>query len=188
MRTKNLLWLSAILQCTSADWQYLSRPDLSPPRLNITVPASLRTEPGYIFVAPTAGFVEGSVGPEQPAAYIFRDDGELVWSGLGYLAGYVADFGPTVIDGKPVLRAFQGSLDAFHGRMYGHHAILNDRYRTVSVVRAASHRLVSTHEFNVVDGETVLIEAPVSVPADLSLYGGDEGQQWIVNNGFQGES
>lgn len=188
MRTKHILWLSAILQCTSADWQYLSRPDLSPPRLNITVPASPRTEPGYIFVAPTAGFVEGSVGPEQPGAYIFRDDGELVWSGLGYLAGYVADFGPTLIDGKPVLRAFQGSLDAIHGRMYGNHAILNDKYQTVSVVRAASHRLVSTHEFNVVDGETVLIEAPVSVPADLSLYGGDEGQQWIVNNGFQGES
>ncbi|KAJ6119829.1 secreted protein [Penicillium sp. IBT 18751x] len=185
MRPHQVIWLSAILRCVSADWQYLSRPDLSPPRLNITVPASSRVEPGYIFVTPTAGFIEGSVGPEQPGAYIFRDDGELVWSGLGYIAGFAGDFSPTVINGKSVLRSSQGLLDSFHGRMYGDHVVLNDRYQTVSVVRAASHRLVSVHEFNVVNGKSVLVEAPVPVPADLSIYGGDEGQEWILNHGFQ---
>ena len=188
MRSYQVFWLSAMLRCVSADWQYLSRPDLSPPKLNITVPASSRVESGYIFVTPTAGFIEGSVGPEQPGAYIFRDDGELVWSGLGYVAGFAGDFSPTVIDGKIVLRSSQGQLDSFHGRMYGDHVVLNDRYQTVSIVRAASHRLVSAHEFNVVDGKTVLVEAPVPVPADLSIYGGDEGQEWILNHGFQGES
>ncbi|KAJ5587638.1 uncharacterized protein N7459_003403 [Penicillium hispanicum] len=184
MDLRRFLWLTAVLRCVSADWQYLSRPDLAPPKLNITV-ASPQTESGYIFITPSAGFVNGSVGPEQPGAYIFRDDGELVWSGVGYLAGFVADFSPGLLDNKPVLRAFQGSLDASHGRMYGHHAVLNDRYQTISIVRAASHRLVSTHEFNLIDGKSVLIEVPVSVPADLSSYGGDEQQQWIVSNGFQ---
>lgn len=188
MRSHQLIGLSAILQCALADWQYLSRPDLSPPQLNITVPASPRVESGYIFVTPTAGFVEGSAGPEQPGAYIFRDNGELVWSGLGYLAGNVGDFSPTIIDGKSVLRSYQGLLDGSHGRMYGDHAVLNDRYQTISIVRAASHRLVSAHEFNVLDGKTVLIEAPVPVPADLSIYGGDDGQEWILNHGFQGRS
>ncbi|KAJ5140140.1 hypothetical protein N7448_003548 [Penicillium atrosanguineum] len=188
MRSNTVIWLSAILQCVSADWQYLSRPDLSPPKLNITVPASSRVESGYIFVTPTTGFIEGSVGPEQPGAYIFRNDGELVWSGLGYVAGFAGDFSPTVIDGKAVLRSSQGLLDSFHGRMYGDHVVLNDRYQTVSIVRAASHRLVSVHEFNVVDGKTVLVEAPVPIPADLSIYGGDEGQEWILNHGFQDSS
>lgn len=186
MDIRRLLCLNFLLSCASADWQYLSRPDLAPPKLNITVPASPHTDSGYVFVTPSAGFVDGSAGPEQPGAYIFRDNGELVWSGVGYLAGFVADFSPVVLDGRPVLRAFQGSLDAAHGRMYGHHAVLNGRYQTISIVRAASHRLVSTHEFNLIDGKSVLIETPVSIPADLKTYGGDEQRQWIVSSGFQG--
>ncbi|KAL2865973.1 arylsulfotransferase family protein [Aspergillus lucknowensis] len=184
MLLKGLLSIVA-LPTALADWQYLSRPDLSPPKLNITVPAKSSVEAGYIFIAPYSGFEEGSVGPEQPGAYIFRDNGDLIWSGIGYLAGYVANFGPTVVDGKPVLRAAQGLLDGSHGRMFGDHSILNDHYETVKVVRAASHHLVSVHEFEVVDGRSVLIEVPVPVPLDLSPFGGDEDQKWILSSGFQ---
>lgn len=181
--------LTAIVSVALADWQYLSRPDLSPPKLNITVPAHSSVEPGYLFIAQYPGFEEGSAGPEQPGAYIFRDDGDLVWSSLGYLAGWIADFSPTTVHGKQVLRAFQGQLDGRHGRMYGDHSILDDHYNTVKIVRTASHRLVSCHEFQVVDdGKSVLIETPVSVPMDLSSLGGDEEQRWIVSNGFQGIS
>lgn len=193
MAFKHLICLSTILQCISADWQFLSRPDLAPPRLNITVPASPQADSGYIFVTPNAyvpeGIPAGTTVPEQAGAYIFRNDGELVWSGVGYLAGFfVADFGPTLIAGKPALHAFQGSIDGMHGWGYGHHVILNNRYQTISTIRAASHRLGSFHEFNVIDGKTVIIETPISVLADLSPFGGDEGQQWIVSNGFQGSS
>ncbi|KAL4783402.1 ASST-domain-containing protein [Aspergillus varians] len=178
--------LTACAPVALADWQYLSRPDLSPPKLNITVPAQPSVEPGYLFIAPYRGFQEGNVGPEQPGAYIFRDDGDLVWSGTGYLAGWVADFGPTTINGKSVLRAFQGRLDSPHGRMYGDHSILNNHYETLKVVRTASHRLVSCHEFQVVDGgRSVLIETPVSIPTDLSSFGGADDQKWLISNGFQ---
>jgi hypothetical protein len=43
-----------LLSFVGADWQYRSRPDLSPPRLNVTVRAYESVEKGYIFVAPYA--------------------------------------------------------------------------------------------------------------------------------------
>ncbi|KAI9035015.1 uncharacterized protein KD926_004819 [Aspergillus affinis] len=98
----------------------------------------------------------------------------------------VADFGFVTINNKPALRAFQDVLDAPHGQLYGDHVILNDRYETQRVLGAASHRLLSCHEFHVVNnGSSVLIETPVYIPADLSAYGGDEEHTWIVTNGFQ---
>jgi hypothetical protein len=180
---------ATLLGLTNADWQFRSRTDLSPPRLNITVPADRsRVEQGYIFIAPYGGFGDGVRGPEQPGAYIFRDDGELVWSGVGYFGGWVANFAVEEWQGKLVLRAFQGLLDASHGRMYGDHVILNNHYEVFKTVRVGSHRLVSAHEFSIVGGKTVLVETPVAKPVDLTPYGGTTGQTWIVSGGFQGES
>jgi len=170
----------------SGDWQFRSRPDLSIPELNITTPAHKRTETGFIFVAQYQGFTPGSWGPQQAGAYIFRDDGDLVWSGLGHLGGWITDFRPTEYQGKPVLQAFEGSLDASHGRMYGKHSILNQNYKTIKTVTAGNHRLVSCHEFRVTTEGTVLIETPLAIPVDLSKWGGTKDQQWIVTNGFQG--
>lgn len=66
-----------------ADWQFRSRPDLAPPRLNITIPATDLVEKGYIFVAPFEGYRDAwRHGPLQPGPYIFRDNGDLVWSGF----------------------------------------------------------------------------------------------------------
>lgn len=49
-----------------ADEQYKSRPDLSPPRLNITIPATEDVGSGYIFLCPYSGFTKGNGfdGPE----------------------------------------------------------------------------------------------------------------------------
>ena len=171
----------------AADWQFRSRPELSVPRLNITVPASsTKVESGYIFIAPYQGFVQGAWGPQQPGAYIFRDNGDLIWSSIGYFGGWVANFQASVWQGKPVLRVFEGLLDQSYGRMYGKHTMLNDRYQVVQIIRPASHKLVSCHEFRVLDNGNVLVETPIAVPTDLSRWGGQEGQNWIVSNGFQG--
>lgn len=179
--------LAALFSLAAADYQYHSRPDLSPPRLNITVPASSgRVSDGLIFVAPYGGFGPGASGPSQPGAYIFRDDGELVWSGVGSFGGWVANFRPDEWHRRPVLRAFQGLLDASHGRMYGTHAVLNQSYETVQTVKAGAHRLVSAHEFRIISGRTVLVETPVAEPVGLRRWGGGPGQDWIVSGGFQG--
>lgn len=187
MALKRLVWLSSIAHCVSASLQFLSRPDLSPLTLNITVPASPQTESGYLFITAAHGVAPDSVGPDQPGAYIFRDDGELIWSGVGYWAGWVADFSPIVIDGKPALRAFQGDVNPATGRMLGNHAILDNRYRTIDIVQAAAHRLSSAHEFEVINERSVLIETPIMELADLSLYGGEGDQKFLLEGGFQGK-
>jgi hypothetical protein len=155
--------------------------------LNITVPAKVdHVEKGLIFVAPYHGFGESAHGPTQPGAYIYRDDGELVWSGSGYHAGWVANFVPDIWNGKPYLRAFQGRLDGTHGRMYGHHTLLNRNYEVAKVVGVGSHKLVSAHEFRLVDGQSALIETPIPRTVSLERWGGNDDQRWIVSGGFQG--
>ncbi|KAH6697811.1 ASST-domain-containing protein [Verticillium dahliae] len=125
--------LSALANVASADLRFRSRPELAIPRLNIRTPAyGHATEKGLIFITPYEGFAEGHQGPTQPGAYIIRDDGELVWSGTGFHAGWGANFRPETWDGKQYLRVFQGTLMGF-----------------MDVVRAGSHRSVSAHEFRV---------------------------------------
>lgn len=81
-------WLFTLLfSAVAADWQFRSRPDLAPPRLNITIPARSGVSQGYLFVAPFAGLSDTLYeqhGPRQAGPYIFRDNGDLVWSGYGY--------------------------------------------------------------------------------------------------------
>ncbi|KAK1767869.1 ASST-domain-containing protein [Phialemonium atrogriseum] len=176
------LWLSTAARGARADWQYRSRPDLSPPRLNITVPAGDGIAPGYIFVGPYPG-VGG--GPEQPAAYIFRNDGDLVWSGLGYLAGWAANIQVAEYQGRPVLQAFQGSVDVSHGHGFGSAVLLDQHYRQIEVVRSPTNKLLDLHEFRIVDGKTALVEIYQPIPYDLRPYGGADGQQWIVDGIIQ---
>jgi hypothetical protein len=187
MALKHLACLIAVAHFVSSSLEFLSRPDLSPPRLNITVPASPQTEVGYLFFTAARGDTSDSAGPDQPGAYIFRDNGELVWSGVGYWAGWVADFSPIMVNGKPALRAFQGDVLPATGRMLGNHALLDNSYRTISVIHAATHRLSSAHEFEVVNESSVLIETPIMTVADLSSYGGKKDQRFLLEGGFQGE-
>ncbi|KAM0333182.1 hypothetical protein ACHAQA_001842 [Verticillium albo-atrum] len=178
--------LAGLTTLAAADWRFRSRPELAIPKLNITTPANHHAvEKGLLFIAPYEGFADGHSGPTQAGAYIFRDDGELVWSGAGYHAGWVANFRPDTWKGKQYLRAFQGTLDAPHGRMYGYHTLLGNDYEVAKVVRVGSHKLVSAHEFRLVDGETALIETPIPRTISLKPWGGREDQKWIVSGGFQ---
>lgn len=84
-----------LLPQAAADWQYRSRSDLAPPRLNITISATDQVEPGYLFVAPFAGSQDTPTeqhGPRQAGPYIFRDNGDLVWSGYGIYSIWSANF------------------------------------------------------------------------------------------------
>ncbi|WQF78673.1 Putative quinoprotein alcohol dehydrogenase-like superfamily [Colletotrichum destructivum] len=189
MKLSTSCWLAslAVLPAfTAADWQYRSRPDLAPPRLNITTSAAReQVEQGLLFVAPYPGAGPDARNPVQPAAYIFRDNGDLVWSGLGYFAGGVANFGVDTWDGRQVLHAFQGQRGETEGRSYGHHVILNSKYEPVKLVRGRSNRLGSAHEFRIVDDDFALVEIGSTRPVGLSPWGGAKGQDWILSTGFQ---
>ncbi|KAJ5184468.1 hypothetical protein N7472_009308 [Penicillium cf. griseofulvum] len=160
---------------------YRSRPDLVPPQLNITIPATNPNGSEYIFIAPY------SMGEtlERPGPYIYRKDGDLVWAGTGYYAGFVANFHPTTYRGKPVLQAFQGNMNSSPGEGFGQHVLLDQSYQHVVTSTAGNHRVSSIHEFNVIRGETALIEVFYTTPANLSAYGGNSSQQWLGNGIFQ---
>lgn len=191
----SLHWSPVVWACLglvsgiSADGQFVSRPDLSPPRLNITIPATEDVGDGYIFVGPYSGFKSGTGfdGPEQPAGYIFRDDGDLVWSSLGYLSGWVANLQAGTFRGEPVLTVFQGTLVEFQGHGFGQATILNDRYENIATIRGGNHKIISIHEFNLLESNSALVEIYQPRPIDLTLFNGTKGATWIVDAIFQGE-
>lgn len=135
--------------------QYISRPDLSPPKIYITVPLSpenARQYPGYIFVTPCPLFdaSPGGAGPVQQGAYIPRHDGDLVWSSLGYLGGWAANFHVTSYQGRPVLQCFTGVLAKKHAHAFGTVVLLDGQYKLVKSLQSLEG-LVSFHEGRVLD-------------------------------------
>ncbi|KAK3903658.1 ASST-domain-containing protein [Staphylotrichum tortipilum] len=189
MRTvASLLAAQLLLGAASADWQFRSRPDLAPPRLNITHPATKDADGGYLFVAPFAGFPDTPTaqhGPRQAGPYILRDDGDLVWSGYGIYSIWATNFQAARWKGKDVLFSFEGDHNAGYGHGHGHITIMDQHYETIRELRAGNHKLVDKHEFHVINEETGLIQIYQPVPRDLSAWGGSPEQQWIVDAIFQ---
>jgi hypothetical protein len=127
---------AVLCQLVQADWQFRSRPDLAPPRLNITIPATDDVEIGYLFLAPFAGLPETPTeqhGPRQAGPYIFRDDGDLIWSGYGIYSIWTTNFQAGTWNGNDILFSFEGD----HNPGYGHGrytpAYLLHGCRTISV-------------------------------------------------------
>ena len=180
----------SLLSGVSADWQYKSRPDLSPPKLNITIPPSSLVSPGHIFVAPYTLFPSPKTelyAPLQPAPYIFTSTGELVWSGLGYFSGLPGNFQAGIYDGKDVLFGFEANWIGKPGNSHGHVKILNQHYETVKEVRSGNNRILDSHEFNLLGGKTALVQSNHPVPYDLSKYGMKRDSQWVLVDTFQGK-
>lgn len=189
MKLHNYACISAItVNFANADWQFRSRPDLAPPRLNITIPATSSVSPEYLFVAPFAGLTTGSGephGPLQAAPYIFRSNGDLVWSGYSYFSIWATNFQAARWLGQDVLVSFEGDHNAAYGHGHGHVTILNQHYETVRELRAGKHKMIDKHEFHVVDGKTALVQIYQPVPRNLEEWAEKPEQQWIVDAVFQ---
>ncbi|KAF1962788.1 hypothetical protein CC80DRAFT_487258 [Byssothecium circinans] len=185
---KAVFTAAAILQFVAADWQFKSRSDLAPPRLNITIPAADNVASGYLFVAPFAGYADTAGeqhGPRQAGPYIFRDDGDLVWSGYGIYSIWSTNFQAAKWKGEDVLFSFEGDHNAGYGHGHGHTTIMNKHYETIRELRAGNHKLTDKHEFHVISDNTAVIQVYQPVPRDLTPWGASEEQQWIVNAIFQ---
>ncbi len=186
---KALVLAIALAREVIADWQFRSRPDLAPPRLNITIPPTKDVEKGYLFVAPFAGLqdtVNEQHGPRQAGPYIFRDDGDLIWSGYGYYSIWATNFLTVEWEGKPVLACFEGDHNPGYGHGHGHVTFLDQHYETIRELRAGRHKISDKHEFWTRDGKTAFIQIYQPVPRLLKKYGAKPEQQWIVNAIIQG--
>ena len=170
-----------------ADETFRSRPDLSPPHLNVTIECSGRCESGFIFIAPFVGYADlFDHGPLQSGAYILTDSGDLVWSGFTYFSIWAANFQAARWKGQDVLFAFEGAHNGLHGHGHGHHTILDQHYQTIRELRAGNHLLSDKHEFIILDEKTALFQIYHPMQINLTPYGGTDDQSWIVDARFQG--
>ena len=149
-------------------WTFRSRPDLSPPAVEVTTSqAHDDTAPGYIFAASKEG--TGDHGP-----MIIDDVGQLVWYG-NY--GSARDFKVQNYQGRPVLTWWEGIV--VHGHGIGEYVIFDSSYREIARVRAGNGFRGDLHEFLISPQDTALLTAYVPARADLSPIGGPkDGMVW----------
>lgn len=183
----SIITFLSFINITFADWQYRSRPDLSPPKLNITIFPDDDISPGYLFLAPFSGYsdIDTFHGPRQAAPYIFTNEGELVWSGFSYFSIWATNFQAGRLDGNDILFSFEGSHNPRYGHGHGHITILNQNYETIKELRAGNHKIIDKHEFHIINETTGLVQIYQPVPKDLTQYGAYPEQQWIVDAIFQ---
>lgn len=141
-------------------WAFRSRPDLSPPTVDVASPAHDDTAPGYIFVAPKYG--SGQSGP-----MIIDNLGQPVWFSKGK---YAMDFKVQHYQGKPVLTWWEG--EPFPRPSVGEYVILDSSYRGITRVQAGNGYQGNQHEFLITSQDTALFTVYNPVRRDLSPLGG----------------
>lgn len=171
----------------SANLAYKSRPDLAVPVLNITIPATSEAAEGLIFFTPESIYKDATNhGPAQSGPYIFTDEGELVWSGFGYVAPRSENFQVRRYRGQDVLSIFEGSHNSPMGHGHGHTSIFDNRYRLLKQINGGGHKLGDHHEFQFFDDNSALFTVYDPEIHDLTDYGAtSDDQQWILDNKIQ---
>jgi len=149
-----------------AAYSFVSRPDLRPPRLSVSVSASPAGVPPYILLA-NKPYQGPPVG--QEGLMITQRDGEIVWFSP-ITTGQVLDFDVQSYRGKPVLTWWHGVTGRTFGQ--GNCYIADSSYSLIATVRAGNGLMADMHEFNLTDQGTALVDAYRQHTADLSPLGG----------------
>jgi Arylsulfotransferase (ASST) len=143
---------------------YVSRPDLRPPQVTVTTPAS-GTATGLIFVAPFE--FGGSVGPHY-GPLIVDDTGELVWfeprAKLTAMNLKVQRY-----HGAPVLTWYEGNVVSGYG---GSYVIADPSYSELARVHGGEGLRGDLHEFVITSRNTALIAIYSQSIVDLTAIGG----------------
>lgn len=127
---------------------FVSRPDLTPPKITIRrhgVPA----DPRYIFLnAPYSG-------PGHGGTIILDQHGHFVWFGPNTATHHRMNFSVQTYNNQPVLTWFQGLIVGGFGQ--GELVIADSSYKIRHVIRAVGGQLADFHEFVVTPQNTALI-------------------------------
>ena len=145
-------------------WVFRSRPDLSPPAVEVTKKAH-HTAPGYTFVAPEKSLTR------QGGSMIVDDRGEVVWfRPLQGRYGRAHDLKVQSYRGNSVLTWMNGVNE---------YVIFDHSYREIARLSAANGRNGDHHEFLISPQDTALILIYSPVLRDLSSIGGlKNGRVW----------
>src|SRR5215212_7477771 len=135
--TKNTPSTTASPAPPQGAWVFRTRPDLSPPAVDVTTEAH-DTAPGYVFATPNKG-----------GAMIVDNSGQVVWFRRLH---HPMDFKVQTYRGSPVL--------TFEEHVYGGeqgYVILDDSYHEIDRVRAGNGYRGDHHEFLINPEDTALI-------------------------------
>jgi hypothetical protein len=139
-------------------WALRSRPDLSPPSVEV-IKKARGTAPGYVFVAPQ----QGDAG--QGGSLMVDDRGQLVWfRPLPSKYGRPMDFKMQYYRGRRVLTWVE--------LVTGEYVVFDDSYRKIVRLEAANGYSGDHHEFLISPQDTALITIYDAVLQDLSYLGG----------------
>jgi hypothetical protein len=142
---------------------YHTRPELQPPLVDVTTPASPLTAPGFIFIAPYSD--PGQVGP-----MIFDNSGQLVWFDPLPSGTEATNLQVQQLEGHPVLTWWQGYIPE-QGFGEGVEVIANSAYHQ-SVVRAGNGYVADLHEFRILPNDTALLTVFNPIRCDLAAVHG----------------
>jgi hypothetical protein len=148
-------------------WAFRSRPDLTPPPVEVTTPAR-GTAQGYVFAAAKNG--PGEEYPAQDGTMILDNEGWPVWfRPVAEEAKDAMDFRAQRYRGEPVLTWWEGVHGGF-GR--GEYVVFDGSYREVARFGAGNGYEGDHHEFLITDRDTALIGIYGKAQRDLSSMGG----------------
>ncbi|MHB1486611.1 MAG: arylsulfotransferase family protein [Acidimicrobiales bacterium] len=142
---------------------FVSRPDLTPPRLTVTR-ASAATAHGLVFTTP-------ALAGAQQGPMIFDNQAEAVW--IKPLSGvHATNFRVQVYQGEPVLTWWEGTIELPAGYGMGTYVIADSSYKELARVQAGNGAQGDLHEFVITPQGTALMTVYRTEPADLSALGG----------------
>jgi hypothetical protein len=147
---------------TAGTNHYISRPDLHPPNVKVTVSRPGASQ-GYLFMASKSG--AGQTGP-----IIFDNRGRIAWFHPMRPGFKAYDFRTATYQGKPVLTWWQGHASGEYGGGVG--VIVDRSYHVIATVRGGNGYPADIHEFRVTPQGTALIVAYRAVRWDLRDLGG----------------
>jgi hypothetical protein len=147
----------------SGTWAFRSRPDLSPPIVEVAKEAH-DTASGYIFIAPE----QGDAG--QGGSLIIDNKGQVVWfRPLRSASRRAMDFKTQTYRGESVLTWIESPLVR---ESVSDYVIFDSSYHEIARFPASGFEDGEHHEFLISPQDTALITNHATVPRDLTSVGG----------------
>lgn len=155
---------------------FVSRPDLRPPRVHVSLQHGAGRGPEYIFLAARTYI---SSETSQSGLMIIDRRGALVWfQPLDDVAPF--DFRTQTYNGRPVLTWWQGRVTDGYGQGTGEMA--NASYKTIMHIQAGDGLRADLHELRLTAAGTVLLTAYEEAGADLSSVGGPQNGKLLIGH------
>ncbi len=154
--------------------ELVSRPDLHPPSLSVTLRSAAATS-GYYFVT------QGSPRYGDTGPMIVDGRGQPVWVGPVPEGRNATTLEVQRYQGRPVLTWWEGRIDKDVGMGIGAGVIMDQSYRKVATVHAGNGRPTDLHDFVITPRDTALLLVYQPREADLSDYGGWAGGSVLDN-------